>query len=172
MHPWPDLRETLRGLRWAVAGGVATRAFMPERMTKDLDIVVHPDDMASMWQRLEAAGFRPGVPLGIPGRAVEAPDGAELDVIEGRFDWIDDALATPVEDPAGLPVLDLPFLVLMKLAASRTVDLGDIARMLGLASDAQLAAVRAAVARFTPQDVEDLGSLIFLGRQEQGLPPE
>jgi hypothetical protein len=41
MNPWPDLRPILEGIEWAIIGGVATRAYMPERMTKDLDIVVH-----------------------------------------------------------------------------------------------------------------------------------
>jgi len=30
--------------------------------------------------------------------------------------------------------------------------------------------VRAVVARYSPQDLEDLEALIFLGRQEQALP--
>jgi len=40
IHSWPNLRELLDGLRWAVAGGVATRAFMPERMTEDLESLI------------------------------------------------------------------------------------------------------------------------------------
>ncbi len=168
MQRWPDLRELLDGLRWAVAGGVATRAFMPERMTKDLDILVHPADLAQLWHRLESAGYRLGPELGVPSRMVESPDGIEVDVIEGRFEWIDPALEDPARDAADLPVLDLPYLVLMKLAASRTIDLGDIARMLGLASDEQLDAVRSAVKRYAEKDSDDLESLIFLGRQEMG----
>jgi hypothetical protein len=30
MNVWPDLREILQGIPWAVIGGVATRAYMPE----------------------------------------------------------------------------------------------------------------------------------------------
>jgi len=33
---WPDLTPTLAGIPWAVAGAVATRAYMPERTTQDL----------------------------------------------------------------------------------------------------------------------------------------
>ena len=40
MNPWPDLRQVLTGIPWVVVGGVATRAYMPERATKDLDILV------------------------------------------------------------------------------------------------------------------------------------
>lgn len=44
MNPWPDLRAILQGIPWAVADGVATRAYMPERMTRDLDILVRQTD--------------------------------------------------------------------------------------------------------------------------------
>jgi hypothetical protein len=81
------------------------------------------------------------------------------------------ALRQPQQDPAGYPVLGLPYLVLMKLAAIRAQDWADITRMLGLATDAQLGDVRAAVARYSPEDSDDLESLIFLGKKEQEAPP-
>ncbi|MBA3532298.1 MAG: hypothetical protein H0T73_10295, partial [Ardenticatenales bacterium] len=40
MIPWPDLRPILQDIPWAIIGGVATRAYMPERATKDIDILV------------------------------------------------------------------------------------------------------------------------------------
>ena len=30
MNPWPDLRPILKEFEWAIVGGVATRAYMPE----------------------------------------------------------------------------------------------------------------------------------------------
>jgi len=63
-------------------------------------------------------------------------------------------------------VLDLPYLVLMKMESSRGRDFGDLTTMLGLASDEELARVRAAVARYAPAEVGDLESLIYLGRFE------
>ncbi len=170
MEAWPDLRPILGDIRWAVVGGVATRAFMPERMTKDLDVLVHPDDVQQVWSRLQAAGYTLGPALGIAGRSARSPDGVEIDILEGDFLWIDAALAAVTTDPAGLPILDLPYLIMMKLAASRTIDLGDITRMLGLASDAQLAVVRQMVTRYMPEDADDLETMIFLGKEEM-LPP-
>ena len=41
-------------------------------------------------------------------------------------------------DAAGFPVLDLPYLVLMKLETSRAQDLADLSKMLGLAADDEL----------------------------------
>jgi len=50
MNPWPDLRPILAGISWAITGAVATRAYMPERMTQDLDILVHRADCEVVWQ--------------------------------------------------------------------------------------------------------------------------
>ena len=41
---WPDLRSIFSGIDWLVVGGVATRAYMAERMTKDIDILVRLSD--------------------------------------------------------------------------------------------------------------------------------
>ena len=80
--------------------------------------------------------------------------------------WLDEALTNPRQDPAGFPVLDLPYLVLMKMESSRAQDVADLSRMLGLASDEELASVRAVVARYAPTEMDDLESLIYLGRFE------
>jgi hypothetical protein len=69
-------------------------------------------------------------------------------------------------------VVGLPYLVILKMEAQRPQDWADISRMLGWASESELDQVRAAVARYMPEDVEDLESLIFLGRKEQEFPPE
>jgi hypothetical protein len=172
LNPWPDLRPFLEGIEWAIVGGVATRAYMPERMTKDLDIVVHHADGETVIKRLEAAGYKVASRLAVPGYLMLAPDGTELDVIFGRYPWLKEALKNTGKDPAGYPVVGLPYLVILKMEAQRPQDWADISRMLGWASESELDQVRAAVARYMPEDVEDLESLIFLGRKEQEFPPE
>lgn len=57
MNPWPDLRPILKGIDWVIIGDVATRAYMPERMTKDLDIFVHESDGESAIAKLKQAGY-------------------------------------------------------------------------------------------------------------------
>jgi hypothetical protein len=89
-----------------------------------------------------------------------------LDVLLGRQPWLGAALAHPHSDPAGYPVIDLPYLVLMKLESSRGLNIGDLGRLLGLASDVDLDRVRQAVKQYSPQDLEDFESLIYLGRLE------
>jgi len=166
MNPWPDLRPVLQGIPWVVVGAVATRAYMPERATKDLDILVRREDGDHVWERLEAAGYTLVTRLAVPGFLAHSPEGVEVDVVLGDYPWLDEALAHPRQDPAGFPVLDLPYLVLMKLESSRALDVADLSRMLGLASNEELARVRMIVARYAPTEVEDLESLIYLGHLE------
>lgn len=171
MHHWPDLRPILQGIPWAIVGGVATRAYMPERGTQDLDILVRRRDGDEVRARLEAAGYRYVSALAIPGFLAQSPEGVDVDVILGDWTWLDEALAHPRQDPASYPVLALPYLVLMKMASSRTRDFGDLGTMLGLAAEEELARVRATCARYAPAECEDLESLIYLGQVEMGKVP-
>jgi hypothetical protein len=90
-----------------------------------------------------------------------------LDVLEFDNPWVTDALQNPQFSPDGLPVIALPYLVLMKMQASRAQDLADISRMLGAADDKDLEAVRRAIQCYLPGDSEDLESLILLGKMER-----
>jgi len=165
---WPDLTEVLTGVDWAVVGAVATRLYMPERMTRDLDILIHEDDAPRVREVLRSAGWLEQGPLSIGGSSWRTPADDELDVLLVSESWWRQALreAQTNRDASGLPILPLPYLVLMKFRASRTVDIGDMARMLGGASDPNLAATRRLFARLEPEGLEDLESLIELGRWE------
>ena len=172
MNPWPDLRPILKGMDWAIVGGVATRAYMPERMTKDLDVLVYESDGDTVVKRREGAGYRIASHLAIPGYLMVSPEGVEVDIIFGDYPWLKQALADMGQDPAGYPVLKLPYITLMKMGAQRAQDWADVSRMLGWASDADLDKVRAVVKRYAPEDLEDLESLIFIGKKEQEIPPD
>jgi hypothetical protein len=68
----------------------------------------------------------------------------------------------------GPPYASLEHVVVLKRIASRGRDIGDLTSMLGIASEPQLAAVRASVARHgTAEDLEDLEQLIAQGRLER-----
>ena len=170
MNPWPDLRPILKGIHWAIIGGVATRAYMPERMTRDLDILVDKRDGDTAIRKLEQAGYRVGSKLAIPGFLMISPEGVEVDVIFGNEPWLEEALANPGEDPAGYPTIGLPYLTLLKMRAQRAQDWADVSRMLGWASDEELEEVRAVVKKYSMLDLEDLESLIFIGRKEREGP--
>jgi len=171
-NPWPDLRPILKGIPWAITGAVATRAYMPERATKDLDILVRRKDGDKVLERLTQAGYRYVSSPAISGFHLLSPEGIEVDVILGDYPWIEEALANPRSDPAGYPVLDLPYLVLMKMESSRGRDWGDLTTMLGLASEEELARVREIVARYAPDLADDLESFIYLGQVEMGKRPK
>ncbi len=168
---WPDLRQILQNFQWVIVGGVATRAFMPERMTKDLDILVHQRDSNAVLQALEDAGYKRVKELGIvSGYLMRSHNGTDVDVLFGDQEWVNEALSRPTFDPANYPVLDLPYLVLMKLESGRASDYGDVTKMLGWNADELIERVRDAIARYSPEDSGDLESMIMLGRLERQLP--
>lgn len=167
MH-WPNLSNVLGPLPWAVAGMVATRAYMPERVTQDLDVVVLAKDAPDVQRRLREAGYAFDAPLAIGGSSWTSPQGTQVDVIEGRESWWPQGLvqAAANRDLQGLPVLPLHYLVLMKLQAGRVQDVADVTRMLGQASEEALDSVRSMLAENDPELFEDLESLVVLGRLE------
>jgi hypothetical protein len=164
----PDLRQVFGSLQWAVAGAVAARFYMPERTTVDVDILVAAEQFEGAEQRLARAGWERTGDLTTGGSAWRSPEGLGLDLMSCEAPWGHAALeeAQQNRDAAGLPICPLPYLVLLKLQASRTIDIADVSRMLGLADDAALDRVRAVVAQYAPEDVEDLEALIELGRLE------
>lgn len=171
-YPMPDLTALLPGVPFVVVGGTATSLYMPQRITRDVDILVTAADAPAAERALVRAGavsegpLSIDNPLQIAGSSWKLPDGSYLDVLWSGRPWVKKALASPRRDSAGLPVVSLPYLVLMKLASSRGVDVGDLTRMLGGADEASLKEVREVVRRFLPDAVEDLESLIELGRLE------
>jgi hypothetical protein len=171
---WPNLTEVLEGIPWAVLGAVATRHYMPERMTTDLDIVVRAEDGPAVRDRFQGAAYSHSRELSIGGATWTAPDGREIDVIEGREPWWSEALAEAADnrDPHGLPILPIAYLVFTKLRAGRVQDVADVSRMLGLAEPSALDQVRDFIAQESPDDLDDLESLITLGQLETKPPGE
>ncbi|MCL5958549.1 MAG: nucleotidyltransferase family protein [Chloroflexi bacterium] len=167
----PDLNALLEGVRYVVVGGTATSLYMPARTTEDVDILVATGDGPAAERVLQDAGAVFLGRLSIGGTSWRLPDGTRLDVLTSQEPWVEEALAYPNRDSSGLPIIALPYLVLLKLEASRGVDIGDLTRMLGGAEDKALANVRAVIRRFLPDAEDDLESIIQLGRLEFENPP-
>ncbi len=163
----PDLRQLIKHSSFVIVGGVATRLYMPERMTLDLDILIRSSESTIVYQDLSLSGCNKVGDLSIPGTQWRLPDGSELDVIESNGDWVELALQSPNYAPDGQPVIKLEYLVLMKLLAGRSQDIADISRMLGGASDQDLNQVRLTIQAYLPTALEDLDSLIMLGKLER-----
>jgi len=165
--PVSDLLAIIRRTPFVVVGGVATRLYMPERTTLDVDILVSGQDVDRLYEELRSAGCRYEGGLSAGGSHWTLPDGGGLDVLASEAAWVSAALASRRRAPDGLPIVDLPYLVLMKLEASRAQDLADVSRMLGGAPAAELDLVRQVVRAHLPDAAEDLESLIVLGRMER-----
>jgi len=127
-----------------VIGGVATRAYAPERQTKDIDFLLQHDRYADALAQLPAHGFTksndlffPNTSLGLYGEAWTKDD-LEVAVISSRQEWCKEAFRGRVEDQTGLRVISLPYLVLMKFDSARGVDQGDLTRMLGPLDDEKI----------------------------------
>jgi hypothetical protein len=164
----------LKDIPYAVVGGVATRMYMPERTTADIDLLVEPEHFERAISQLTESGYnrtpRPlqfsDTRLGLVGQRLVGA--RPVDVLSSAQAWVHDAVASVRWENETLPIVDLPFLVALKLDASRSVDQGDLSRMLGFASDDDLDRVRSAVRRLLPADAEDLEQYISLGKYEVG----
>src|SRR5262245_10553881 len=75
---WPDLRGILKNISWVIIGDVATRAYMAERMTKDMDVLVHERDGEEALLRLKQAGYTVVSRLIVPGYLLHSPEGVEV----------------------------------------------------------------------------------------------
>ena len=166
-YPVSNLSEIIKQAPFVIVGGVATRLYMPERMTLDIDILVKAEDAQLVYQDLTKANSQKISELSIQGSQWQLEDGTSLDVLEGTGNWVAKAIQTPNYAPDGLPIIDLPYLVLMKLIAGRSQDLADISRMLGGATDIQLHEVKKIINQYIPNADEDLESLILLGKLER-----
>lgn len=159
-----------------VAGGVATRAFMPERQTKDIGFLVSHDLFPQAVECLQKAGYQKGGDLAFPSATLGLYGQAwnngsqEIDILSSVQIWCLRAFEGHVEDQTGLRVVPLPYLVLMKFDAARGIDQGDLTRMLGAVSDAEVESIASIVAEHTgdPAAADDIRQYAQLGHWELG----
>ena len=163
-----NIKAIIKTTPFVVIGGIATRLYMPERMTEKIEILVLTEDADNIYRELAEAGSIKVGELSIGGSSWQLPDGSILDVIESQQPWVAVAIANPNTAPDNLPIIGLPYLIIMKLQASRGIDMGDLTRMLGGADKTALELVRKTVKTYLPDAVEDLESLIVLGKLEMG----
>ena len=169
-----DALQALEGLPFAVIGGIATRAYMPERSTKDLDVLVTPRSYREACARLGRAHWVqtrelifPNTGLALRGSAWGRGHEA-IDLITSDGPWVDTAVLTARPDPVGMRVVDLPYLILMKLDSGRVQDTSDISRMLALADDSDIERARDVIRQHgtDSEALRDLDSLLEIGRWE------
>lgn len=166
-RPVFDLR-TVTAVPFVIIDGVATRLYAPERVTDDLDILIETKNAAILAADLTGGGCQKIGTLSVGGSHWRLPDGMALDVLEEDTSWAAEAIENPASAPNGLPVISLPYLVLMKMRAGRAIDIADLSRVLGAADDAILAETRRIMQNELADGVEDLEGLIYLGQLEYG----
>ena len=167
MQPVPDL-SFLIPIPWVLVGGIALRAYMPERFTQDVDIMIHAQDEANAQAAFVRASYAITGPLTIGGFSAEDSSGNVIDVLTSTASWLDEALASPSRDAAGYPVMPRPYLMLLKLEAGRPQDWVDVQRMLRDTPASERSTTRTLIARYIPDLVEDYDSLITLADWEFG----
>ncbi|HYW53882.1 MAG TPA: hypothetical protein VE826_07930 [Dongiaceae bacterium] len=173
-----DMESLFGDIPAAVVGGVATRAYSPERKTHDVDVLVDHARYGEALHRLERLGwgkirdlfFTAGL-LGLYGSAW-VKDGQKLDVLATDQPWAGEALSEKSYDQTGLRVIALPYLVMMKIDSARGIDQGDLTRMLGLLDDAGVECVVDVVRRHygDPHGAEDVRQYAMLGKLEYWTP--
>jgi hypothetical protein len=164
----------LNDIPYAVIGGVATRMYMPERTTAAIDLLVEPEHFDRAIAQLVENGYecRPqplqfsDTRLGLIGQRLLSS--RPVDILSSHQPWVHDAVASVRWENETLPIVDLPYLVALKLDASRSIDQGDLSRMLGFAAKPDLDRIRSLIGRLLPADVEDLEQYIALGQYEVG----
>lgn len=171
MQPVPDLAAILGPIPWVLVGGIAIRAYMPERTTLDVDIMIREADESRTRAAFLKGGYSITGSLSIGGfsiRRIDAEDSPPVDVLISSESWFDEALTHPNRDAAGLPVMPRPYLMLLKLAAGRSQDLVDVQRMLRDTPISERSSTRALIARHAREMVEDYDALIQLADIEFG----
>jgi hypothetical protein len=177
----PIAMESLFGnIPAAVVGGVATRAYSPERTTKDIDVLVAHDRYHEAVHRLEGLGWEhdgdlhfPNGLLGLYGTAW-LKEGQKLDLMSTEQPWAEEALSDKSYDQTGLRVIALPYLVMMKIDSARGIDQGDLTRMLGLLNETAVERVVDVVRRHygDPHGAEDVRQYAMLGKLEYWTPED
>jgi hypothetical protein len=165
-YPIPNLREIFIKTPFIIVGGLATRLYMPERMTLDVDVLIVKEDALIAEDELQKAGCQKQGILSIGGSTWILPNSTSVDIIMLDEPWIREAIQNPVIASDGLPYIDLPYLTLMKFQSGRLQDMADISRMLCDANENDLKKTRTLFQHYIPDAIEDLESLILLGKLE------
>jgi len=161
-----DLRKIFLKTPFLIVGGVATRLYMPERMTLDLDVLISKECEIQAEEELLLAGCEKRGILSAGGSNWLLPDETNMDLLSFDYSWVAEAIASPVIASDNLPYIALEYFIIMKLHSSRAQDIADITRMLGSLEDPELAKIREKAGKYIPDDLEDIESLIALGRLE------
>lgn len=134
-------------LRYVIVGGMASAYYQPARFTEDIDLMVLTEVSITVEQALSQAGWRQLGIISFGGSSWQSPNGELIDLLHAPDQsWVSAALDFPIKTPEGLPVIDLPYLLILKLMATRAVDISDIVGMLQQANATEKQRIRQIIA--------------------------
>lgn len=183
-HDLEKIGEIFQDVPVCLIGAHAAAAYAPERTTQDVDCFTMAAQYGAASKLLKANGYRKDgdltfttTALGLFGsRWVPKESGPPLDLISTEQSWGAEVFRKPGQfTKEGDRVIPLAYLVLMKLDAARSVDQGDLSRILGRLSDGELDAVAAVVKKHYSHDpaaLEDLRQYAEVGRWEYQIPKQ
>jgi hypothetical protein len=143
-------------LRYVIVGGVAAAYYQPARFTEDIDLMLLAEVSTTVEQALSQAGWIQLGVISFGGSSWQSPNGELIDRLHApEQSWVSAALDFPIKSPEGLPVIDLPYLLILKLAATRAVDISDIVGMLQQANETEKQRIRQIIATHRRDLLED-----------------
>jgi hypothetical protein len=145
-----------QNLRYVIVGGIAAAYYQPARFTEDIDLMVLAEVSTTVEQALSQAGWTQLGIISFGGSSWQSPNGELIDLLHAPDQsWVSAALDFPITTPDGLPVIDLPYLLILKLAATRAVDISDIVGMLQQANEPEKQRIRQVIAVHRNDLLED-----------------
>lgn len=154
-----QLLSPISDIPYAIVGGHAVAIHGYPRTTQDIDVLTTPENVEKITQRLNFVETKPITLGGVSGRLA---NGSEIDILSPGKSWVGQAIKNAVSTPQG-KVISPPFLVLMKLWASRGVqDDADMLHVLKKMTYEQLELTQQLIQKYLPNEVEDLEQLIMM----------
>jgi hypothetical protein len=180
-HGVEGLERIFDDLEVCLVGAHAAAAYAPERATHNIDYFTPPAQYETALQRLLAAGYTKQREMTFASPRLELFGSAWLDagrtvnvgLLSSTGTWVEEAFAASrADNVTGDRVMPLPFLILMKLDASRVQDQADMSHILGRCSLETVEHVVETVRRHYSSDpaaADDVRHYAALGRWEYGI---
>ena len=164
IQPVPSL--DFLSVPWVLVGDLAIRAHMPERITTELDVLIHHSDEPQARKDFQQADYLVDKSLSTDGFTAHRGDEVPIRILAGRAAWVQEAIQQPFRDAAGVAVLGRSHLMLTKLLAGRPQDLVDVQRMLRDTPEQERQNTRALINQYAPDMAEDYDQIIAIANAE------
>ena len=162
--------ETLKSLlpkelRYVIVSGIASAHYQPARFTEDIDLMILAAESATVEQALFQAGWSQLGVISFGGSSWQSANGELIDLLHApNQSWVAIALDSPIKTSEGLQIIDLPYLLILKLSATRAVDISDIVGMLQHASDDEKQRIRQVIETHRSDLLEDFNQFCAIAQ--------